>query len=190
MRPLILCRERWERIERVLAQLGGTATLRELERSFAIRPWEVRASAALGWLDIATRRPRTGRPSQMVVFRDYTNANVPDLPEYRCGIEKDISSRHRVFVLRSIGCVRHGSSMCGSPPIVHAYLSVYRPRSRCGARASMSRLLRHPDVRALRQWFYAQVNHEISFDEPTPRTASGIWQRLREVGSWRARLSG
>lgn len=192
MRPALLCFERWERIERVLDRLGGKAAIRELRRSYGIRAWEVEQSAELGWLTITTHKPRAGRPSRIVEFRDYSNASVPRLPEWRCMIEKEISTRHQIFALQSVACVKHGMSGFGIsvPGIVSAYVSVYRPRSRRGAHASTSRLLRHPDVRAARQWFYAQVNLEISLDEMMPQTASGIWQRLREVGSWRASLSG
>ena len=191
MRPAILCFERWERIERVLDQLGGKAAIRELQRSYAIRAWEVEQSAELGWLTITTHKPRVGRPSQIVEFRDYSNASLPALPPSRCMIEKEISTRHAVFAIECAGCIRRGSRLLGMgcPPLVEAYVRVYRPRSRRGARASVSRLLRHPHVRALRQWHFAVINREISLYEATPSTASAIWQRLREVGSWRARLS-
>jgi hypothetical protein len=192
MRPAILCHERWERIEKVLGNLGGKAAIRELERSYGIRGWEVEQSAELGWLTITAHKPRVGRPSRIVEFRDYSNASVPALPPFRDMIEKEISTRHSLFALECAGCIRRGSRLfgMGCPPLVEAYVRVYRPRSRRGARASVSRLLRHPDVRALRQWHFAVINQEISLCEATPRTASGIWQRLREVGSWRARLSG
>ncbi len=192
MRPATLCHERWERIERVLDRLGGKAAIRELKRSYGIRAWEVEQSAELGWLTITTHKPRVGRPSRIVEFRDYSNASVPRLPEWRCMIEKEISTRHAVFAIECAGCIPRGSRLfgIGCPPLVEAYVRVYRPRSRRGARASVSRLLRHPHVRALRQWHFAVINQEISLYEATPRTASGIWQRLREVGSWRASLSG
>jgi len=32
---------------------------------------------------------------------------------------------------------------------------------------------------------YAKINQEIPPCDPMPDTASGIWQRLREAGSWR-----
>jgi hypothetical protein len=54
----------------------------------------------------------------------------------------------------------------GFPGIVAAYIQTYNPRSYVGARASASRLLRHPHVRAAMQWSYAQVNNEIPIGEP------------------------
>jgi predicted NAD/FAD-dependent oxidoreductase len=68
-----------------------------------------------------------------------------------------------------------------------AYLQAFpAARKRRAATASMSRLLNHPDVKAARAWFYAQVHHEIAREERMPQTANGIWQRLRELGNWRA----
>jgi hypothetical protein len=69
----------------------------------------------------------------------------------------------------------------GIPPIVSAYMAVYSPRSRQGASASASRLLRRPDVQAARQWFYAMIRGEIPTHERMPETASGIWERLRSL---------
>lgn len=189
MRPTILCRERWERINKVLGSLGGKVAIRELERSYRIHPWEVEQSAELGWLTITTHKPRVGRPTRIVKFRDPGNASLPALPPQRCMIERITSYRHHAFAIACMGCISRGCRIVGCPPLVEAYLRVYRPRSRRGARASVSRLLRHPHVRALRQWYFARLDPEIQLDEPTPPTASGIWQRLREVGSWRARLS-
>lgn len=191
MRTVILCQERWQRIENVLDRLGGKAAIRNLERSYGIRPWEVEQSAELGWLTISTQKPRVGRPSRIAEIRDYSNASVPALPKWRCMIERTISIRHHAFAIECMDCIPRGSRIfgIGCPPLVEAYMRVYRPRSRRGARASVSRLLRHPDVRAMRQWHFAQINHEISIYETMPDTASGIWQRLREAGSSRARFA-
>jgi hypothetical protein len=163
----VLCRERWERIEAVLDKCGGAASLRDLRRSWGIQEWEVEQSAQLGWLDITVQKPRTGRPSRKVAFRDYDYAKW-----MRSVMQATRRGRRSLFV----------------PPIVSAYIRVYRPRSRAGAYASSSRLCRHPSVRAARQWFYAKLCGEVLPGEEMPETATGIWLRLREVGSWRARL--
>ena len=189
MRPAILCRERWERIETVLRRFDGTATLRELERSYAIRTWEVEASAELGWLTITTRRPRVGRPSRVAAFRDYEFAETPALPKYRSDIEKTISPRHLAFAWRCVHEATLGGMRClGIPGIVSAYVNTYHPRSRRGAYASASRLYRHPDVRAARHWFHGEENVEWHPDEKMPRTARGIWMRFLELGNWRVKL--
>jgi hypothetical protein len=45
----------------------------------------------------------------------------------------------------------------------------------------MRRLLRHPDVKAARGWFYAQINNRVPHDEPMPATAAAIWRRLNPI---------
>ena len=186
MRPLILCRERLDRICRILARCGGTATVRTLRTAPAIRDWEIEQATKLGWLTITIRKPRVGRPSRVAEFRMLTNAKFPE-PRWR--IEKEISIRHLLFALRSVTqAVKHGSNFCGVgiPGIVSAYVSIYKPRSRNGAYASTSRLLKRRDVWAARQWFYAQSSGEVPHDATMPRTVSGIKMRLRELGNWRA----
>jgi hypothetical protein len=75
------------------------------------------------------------------------------------------------------------------PGFVEAYLWTYgNARSRAGARASTSRLMKRRDVRAAMQWFYAQLSHEIPADELMPDTVSRIRNRLAELGNWRARF--
>jgi len=184
MRPAILCRERLERIQRVLKRLGGVASVRDLARSHSIYGWEIEQAAQLGWLTFSIRRPRVGRPARMVEFRGLTNA---DFPPPRWSIEKAIRPRHCLFALHSVAkSVRRGRRSLGMPGRVSAYVSIYRPRSRRGARTSTSRLLKRRDVRAAQQWFYAQSGRELPLDERMPDTASGIRRRLRELGNRRA----
>lgn len=154
MRPLILCRERLDRIARILKRRGGAVTIRDLWRSYGIRDWEVQQAVELGWLKITIRKPRVGRPSQLVEFCGLINAKFPSP---RRSLEKEISGRHWLFALRSVTqAVKYGSSFCGFgiPGIVSAYANTYKPRSWNGAYASASRLLKRRDVRAARQWFY------------------------------------
>ena len=186
MKPLILCRERLDRIRRVLKHRGGIATMRDLGRSHTIYDWEIEQAAELGWVTINIRKSRVGRPSRAVEFCGLTNAKYP---ERRCWIEQEISFRHWCFALRSVtGAVKHGRRCAGFgfPAIVSAYINTYHPRRWNGAYASTNRLLKRTDVRAARQWFYAQSRGEIPRDETMPRTASGIRKRLRKIGSWRA----
>lgn len=184
MRPLILCRERLDRIRRVLERCGGTATMRDLGRSHTIYGWEIEQAAAMGWFKISTLKPRTGRHSRVVESCAMENA---EMPPSRCCIEKEISNRHWWFALRSVTqAVKHGMRRVGLPGIVSAYIKTYHPRSRNGASASASRLLKRPDVRAARQWFCAQSNRELPPGETMPTTASGIRTRLRELGNRRA----
>jgi len=63
--PSTLCRERLARIQGVLNQNAGVLTVRDFARSFSVWEWELEQAAALGWIQIETRKPRTGRPSRI-----------------------------------------------------------------------------------------------------------------------------
>jgi hypothetical protein len=187
MCPFILCRERLERIQRILARNAGVLTVREFTRTYSVWTWEVEQAAELGWIEIKTRKPDTGRPSRIACLVSENPA--AKLPPYRWQIEKPISCRHWNFALITVCTAIKGGMrrFFILPPYTDAYLQAYpAARTRRSAAASMSRLLRHPDVRAARAWFYAQISREIGKEERMPDTATAIWQRLRELGNWRA----
>jgi hypothetical protein len=48
MHPSILCRERLERIQRILNRVGGSLTVREFQRTYSVHEWEVE-QAARAW---------------------------------------------------------------------------------------------------------------------------------------------
>lgn len=186
MTSSILCRERLNRILRILGK-HGTLPVREFARTFSVWEWEIEQAAALGWVEIETRKPRTGRPSRVVKMVSKTLA--AKLAPWRCQIEKPISCRHWNFAFHSVySAIRGGcSTFFRIKPYTDAYLRAFpAAKSRRAAAASMSRLLRRRDVKAARAWFYSKVRYEIPQDEPMPDTASGINQRLRELGSWGA----
>lgn len=187
MKASILCHERLDRIQRILERNAGAVTVRELARTFSVWDWEVEQAADLGWLKIETRKPHTGRPSR--IARIVSKSPAAKLPPLRSQIEKPISIRHWNFAFNTAySAIKGGnSSIFRMPPYTDAYLRTFpAARKRRAAAASMSRLLRHPHVRAARAWFHAKISHEIPPEEPMPDTASGIWLRLRELGSWRA----
>lgn len=186
MKPLTLYRERLKRIQRILNRVGGSLTVREFSRTYSVWEWEIEQAAELGWMKIETHKPRTGRPSRIV--RIVSKPEAAKLPPLRSTIEHTISVRHWNFALFSVcRAVRGGATGVGMVSFTDAYLQAFpAARKRRAATASMSRLLHHPDVKAARAWFYAQVHHEIGRSELMPDTANGIWQRLRELGSWRA----
>jgi hypothetical protein len=108
------------------------------------------------------------------------------LPPARNEIPREISARHQSFARQAAWeCVPTGIKALGFRGIVAAYVKTYNPRSYAGARASASRLMRHPHVRAAMQWSYAQMSDELPREEPMPTTAIGVWLRLRELGNWR-----
>jgi hypothetical protein len=185
---MLLYRERLARIQHVLNKKGGELSVRDFARTFSVWEWELEKAAELGWIQIETRKPPTGRPTRVVKIVSETH--TAKLPPYRWQIDKPIRARHWNFAFHSVySAIRSGSSFLGRiPPYTDAYLQAFpAAKSRRAAAASMSRLLRHPDVRAARAWFYSKVSNEIPRDEPMPNTARAIWQRLRELGSWRIR---
>jgi hypothetical protein len=183
MPPYTLCRERLARIQCIMLRHRGALSVRDFARSFGVWEWELEQAAALGWLEIKARKPRTGRPSRIAVLASpFPSAK---LPPCRAEIESPINTRHFLFALKSIQCAKRGQrGFMPMPPMVDAYLQAFpRARKRRAAMASVSRLLRHPDVRAARAWFYAQVRQEIPRGEDMPRTASAIWQALSQQGA-------
>jgi len=194
MRPLILCRERLDRILRILARVCGALTVREFGRTYSVWKWEVEQAAALGWIKIETHKPRTGRPSRIATI--VSKPEAAKLPPYRWQIEKPIRFQHKLFAMHSTCAVKHGSrKLVHLPAITDVYQSVFkRATKRRAATASASRLMRRSDVRAARAWYYARFDGDAPRNESMPDTERGIWQRLRELGSWRAgppsRLSG
>jgi hypothetical protein len=183
-----LCRERLARIQHILNKNAGVVTVRDFARSFSVWELELEQAAALGWIQIETRKPNTGRPSRIVKI--VSKPDTAKLPPFRWQIEKPIRIRHWNFAFHSVySAIRGGSSFLWRiPPYTDAYLKAFpAAKNRRAATASMSRLLRRDDVRAARAWFYSKVSNEIPRDEPMPDTARAIWQRLRELGSWRVR---
>lgn len=183
--PLI-CRERLARIQRVLSQNSGQLPARTLTRSYHVQPWEIQEAAALGWLEIVTRKPPTGRPSRIV--REVSKPEGAKLPPYRWQIERTITVRQHNFAwLSTMRAVKGGSSWCGGMPcFTDAYQRTFpRAVKRRAAAASMSRLLRHPNVRAAQAWHYSTIEGVVPRGEQMPSTAGAIVRRLRELKSWR-----
>lgn len=186
MRSSIFCRERLDRIQRILERNAGALTVREFYRTFSVWEWEVEQAAELGWIKIETRKPRTGRPSR--IARIVSETPAAKLPPYRWQIEQPISFQHKLFAMHSTCAVKHGSrKLVHLPAIADVYQSVFkRATNRRAATASASRLMRRSDVKAARAWYYARFDGDAPRSESMPDTASAIWQRLRELGSWRA----
>jgi hypothetical protein len=77
--------------------------------------------------------------------------------------------------------------ICGS-----LLMDLGNARSRAGARASTSRLMKRRDVRAAIQWFYAQASSEIPRDEPMPKPLQKFgqdWPSLAATESSKTRSS-
>jgi len=184
----VLCRERLTRIQHVLNKNDGELSVRDFARTFSVWEWELEKAAALGWIQIETRKPRTGRPSRYVKI--VSKPDTAKLPPYRWQIDQPIRIRHWNFAFHSVNsAIKGGSSFLWRiPPYTDAYLQAFpAAKIRRAATSSMSRLLRRDDVKAARAWFYSKLSNEIPRDEPMPNSARAIWQRLRELGSWRVK---
>jgi hypothetical protein len=187
MRPLILCLERLDRITDVLDRCGGSLSLRDLCRSFRVEPWEVEQAAALGWVELEKRKPRTGRPS-MVARKSFATRQLLTQPPLRRQLGTSISLRHWFFAENSILAIKRsrGSFLGGRFGLIcftEAYQRAYRgARSRRGASASVSRLLHHPNVRAARAWYIAKSERRVPPEERPPETAAAVWARLKLAG--------
>ena len=122
--PLI-CRERLARIQRVLNQNAGALNVRDFARSYHVYEWEIEQAAALGWIQIETKKPRTGRPSRIVKI--VSKPEGAKLPPYRWQIEKPIRIRHWNFAFHSVySAIRGGSSFLWRiPPYTDAYLQAF-----------------------------------------------------------------
>lgn len=183
MRPTILCRERLNRILLVLQRQGGVETIRQLSRRFSIRGWEIEQAADLGWVKVEIRKPRVGRPSQIVGVSKTPTAK---LPRWRCQIENEITRRHWLFAMRAtLGAVKNGVSAFGPFGSTDCWTDAYqrtfgRAKSRAGARASASRLIRRPDIIAMRAWWYGKINQRIPLNEQMPNTTSAVRQKVCE----------
>ena len=181
-----LCHDRLNRILRLLARHPHGLSVRELARTYSVWKWEVEQAAALGCLTIETRKPRIGRPARIAIVSNPQPRNLPQIP---WSYPKSISPRHIRFALHSIGTEPDRKAKFGYrfTTAVKAYRTGYASaRSHAGARASASRLKRHPDVKAARMWFYASRCDELPRGEPMPTTANGIFQRLYQLGNPRA----
>lgn len=189
MNTNILCRERLARIQRILNKNAGALTVRDFVRSYHVYEWEIEQAAALGWIQIETRKPNTGRPSRIV--REVSRPEGAKLPPYRWQMEKPIKFNHARFAMLSTCAMHRGSRWLASrgfglPCTTDVYQSAYpRALKRNAAAASASRLRRRNDVKAVRTWHYARHDGDVPRDEPMPRTVNAIIQRLREAGSWR-----
>ena len=186
MRKFILCRERLERIQTVLTRLGGSASLRNLWRGHTIHGTEVEQAAEAGFLTIETMKPATGRPSR--VARIVSKTHSAKLPPHRCNIDTLISHKHWRFALNYCAGELGPGLFSFKRRAWFAYMQTYRSaKSKGAARASASRLMKRPDVRAAIQWTFASINRERNSRDHSPTTEAEVWDALRAIRSDRAR---
>lgn len=178
MRPLLLCRERLHRLLSVLDREGGTCSLRDLFRTYRIHAWEVEQAEVAGWVAISERKPVVGRPSR--VAAKLSKSEAAKLPPWRFQIPKELSVRHWRFAFETTCSVSsHSYFGLSLSSATRAYLIAFpQARSRAGAAASASRLLKKPMIRAARRWFQSCDSRTIH--EEMPKTPEAIYARIRE----------
>ncbi len=180
MRPLLLCRERLNRLLSVLERTDGVCSVRDLFRSYGIRDWEVQQAANAGWVSICERKPPVGR-SSLVAVKLSENPSAK-LPPYRYAIPNELSIRHQRFVLESISAVSNRNMFgFGIQSATDAYLRAFPTcKSRAAAAVNACRLMKRPMIRAARLW-YRRIDMTL-LDEPLPPTPADVYRRLRELG--------
>ena len=162
MSTLVLCRERLNRLLHVLDCTGGTAPIRDLQRSHKIWWWEVEQAAELGWVRTFTSKPRVGRPS--IIAEKVSNSSVAKLPLYRRQLDRKIKWSHRLFATYSV-MPQPVSNAFGfrMTSKTRAYMMAYPS---CGSRAAAavgaSRLMKRQDIRLMRRWLFCEVGGEVS----------------------------
>lgn len=157
-----LCRERLNRLLRILEGGHDGISVRDLQRTYRFEWWELEQAEKLGWVCTSVRMPRTGRPSTQL-WR-ISNCQHAKLPPLRNDMPRWIKWKHRCFA-EWTQVVVPASSAWGFRVItkVEAYMRVYPGcRSRNAAAVSASRLMRRTDVRLMIRWLRCQTNGEVS----------------------------
>jgi hypothetical protein len=173
MRSLQLSRESLKRLLKTFDRLGRPVTVRDLVRSYGFFEWEIEEAKLLGWVQISIRKPAVGRPSR--IAEKLSNPVAAKLPPWRHQIPEEITIRHWRFALESIGIVPT-SGLFGFrlATQLEAYQKAFPDsRSKAGASASASRLMRRLDVRLMRQWLRSSIRG------PMPNTVRELMEDLR-----------
>jgi hypothetical protein len=167
------------RILSILDRRGGKLSIRDFFRSFGVFNWELEQAELLGWVKITTKKPATGRPSRVVA--KVSNFQCAKLPLRRWDIPSEISIRHWNFVFAYLT----GPKTCNAAAAYQACF--HGGRSAAGVRASASRLLRHPDVKAALAWIRASMDSDFPASEKliTPKSAQEIQAIFVRLGHWR-----
>ena len=177
--------ERLQVILRALDRYGGETTTRNLDRLCGVKWWEIDQAVETGFIEVETRKPKIGRPSQVV--RKVSKSKPTKLPPRRSSLEKRVTRKQWDFAFWYV------IGECG-PGLFSfkrrawkAYEKVYRScQSDGAARASASRLMKKPEVPAAIWWQFAKLDRDPDLSNEHPQTATEIWETLYRRGSYRA----
>ena len=187
MKPNILTREHLEIIDKSIDKHGGSVSVRYLVWNHFIQRHIIDEAVEAGFLELATFKPPTGRPSLVITK---VSINPPTkLPRSRRSLEDCISCRHWNFasnyVLGEYGLEDLSFKRRAYVAYQKAYPSAH---SIAGAQASASRLLKQSHIQAAIQWHYAHYcDSETDCRGHYPRTETEIWETLQILKSRRAR---
>jgi len=157
MRDLILSSETLVKILLKLRrrQHGERVTVRDLERGHGIWKWETEQAAEMGWVSITETKPPRGRPAYVVELTEAALESLGMLSQGDDGAPKTANKscqliwppgRHQIPKTNlRWSAFLHEWFMCWANA-TQAYMNVYKCRSRNGARASASRLMKRPEV--------------------------------------------
>lgn len=188
MKPAnILTREALAVIWRAIERSGGAITVRNLCRNHFLSREQVDQAKEEGFIVFEVRKPPQGRPA--LVARKVSINYPTKLPPRRAHLESWISLKHWRFAFYYV-MGEHGPGLFSFRRRAHvAYQKAYpNAKSKAGAKASASRLLRKPHVQAAIAWTFARrMDCETNCDGVYPNTTTEIWNTLHGLGNWRAR---
>lgn len=184
--PFILTQEHLAAIERAIEKNGGEITTRNLDRIYGLYWPIIEQAEAEGFIEFFERKGKTGRPS--ILAKKVSNSHPTKPLPQRWQVEDLISRKHWRFAFYYVmGELGPGLFSFRRRAYV-AYQKAYpSATSKAGAKASASRLLRKPGIRAAIQWEFAKLSCEEEGYSLFPQTADEVWDALREIGSFRAK---
>lgn len=180
MSPFRLCRERLNRLLRILEDGHDGISVRDLQRTYRFEWWELEQAEELGWVSTSVRKPQIGRPSTQL-WR-VSNCQHAKLPLRRNETPKRIKWKHRLFAEWTQVAVTAATPL-GFRMLtkVEAYLHAYPGcRSRNAAAVSASRLMRRNDVRLMIRWLRCEADRLV--ERPMPFTDWELIEQLEPLG--------
>lgn len=206
--PPPLTRDRLAIIIRALQRRGGEMKHRDLNRFNGIKWWEIEQAAEKGFIITEKRKPHTGRPSEWAILNGRPTATRPfweprkdsegnpvsrnyptKLPPAPNHSDRRINPREWKFAFWYV----YGEFEPSAGPFGFrrragvAYMKSFpNCKSKKGARASASRLLKRQQARAAIAWEFAKLDRCPNLWRFFPERPSEIWNTLHRLGSDRA----
>lgn len=206
--PPPLTRERLSILLRALARRGGEMKARDLTRLNGVKWKEIDQAEEMKFVITEQRKPSTGRPSNWVMLSDHPQTSSTTASEISPN-SQNVNQTHPTKLLPSrssqdrrirlkewdfafwyaIGDFGPGTGPFGFKRRAwSAYMKAYPScHSKASARASASRLLKRPEVKAAIAWQFAKLDHPYGINRFFPNTATEIWDTLHRLDSARAR---